>query len=305
MKNAKNYLFVPIGEGAHLQTLKHLVKLTKPGTCAITLFAVIPRASMWDRALHLDVVEHAQTIQHNEWAATFERWSKNQPVTSTEISVGKEAETIVERSFAKDVDCIVLSAGESHHDRAVIDRVMRTAECPVWLLRPTRAKTTRVLAAVHPEPDELDLNLIIIDRAASLAGETEGQLSIVAAWELYGEDTLRHSSFLRVSERDFHEMLVGREEMTKKSLDDVVVASELSIEHQVKAIHGAPVDVIEQAVKSGRINQLVIGTVGRSGLTGTLLGNTAERVLREVTCSVLVVKQDGFVSPLRLENEGR
>jgi universal stress protein E len=32
-----------------------------------------------------------------------------------------------------------------------------------------------------------------------------------------------------------------------------------------------------------------------------LIGNTAERVLRRLPCSVLTVKPDGFVSPVRLE----
>jgi nucleotide-binding universal stress UspA family protein len=44
--------------------------------------------------------------------------------------------------------------------------------------------------------------------------------------------------------------------------------------------------------------QQAIGTVGRSGVKGMLLGNTAEKVLDTCDCSMLTVKPDGFVSPI-------
>ena len=41
-----------------------------------------------------------------------------------------------------------------------------------------------------------------------------------------------------------------------------------------------------------------IGTVGRSGVKGIVLGNTAERVLDTCDCSILTVKPDDYVSPI-------
>jgi nucleotide-binding universal stress UspA family protein len=46
------------------------------------------------------------------------------------------------------------------------------------------------------------------------------------------------------------------------------------------------------------IDVLVMGTVCRAGIPGFIIGNTAERVLDAVDCSVLVVKPEGFVSPV-------
>ena len=43
---------------------------------------------------------------------------------------------------------------------------------------------------------------------------------------------------------------------------------------------------------------IALGTVGRSGIKGLLLGNTAEKVLGTCDCSILTVKPDGFVSPI-------
>ena len=46
------------------------------------------------------------------------------------------------------------------------------------------------------------------------------------------------------------------------------------------------------------IDTIVMGSVGRTGLAGFFIGNTAETVLSRVKCSVLTVKPDGFVSPV-------
>jgi universal stress protein E len=42
----------------------------------------------------------------------------------------------------------------------------------------------------------------------------------------------------------------------------------------------------------------VMGTIGRTGVKGLLIGETAERVLRRANCSVLALKPRGFRSPL-------
>jgi nucleotide-binding universal stress UspA family protein len=63
---------------------------------------------------------------------------------------------------------------------------------------------------------------------------------------------------------------------------------------------GEPHYVIPEFVVSEGIDVLVMGTVARGGISAMLIGNTAERVLRKLPCSVLTVKPDGFVSPVRL-----
>ena len=49
------------------------------------------------------------------------------------------------------------------------------------------------------------------------------------------------------------------------------------------------------------VDLVVMGTVGRTGLKGLIMGNTAETILRSVRCSVLAVKPEGFVTPVRIQ----
>ena len=62
-----------------------------------------------------------------------------------------------------------------------------------------------------------------------------------------------------------------------------------------------PVDAILKAVELQKVQLLVMGTVGRSGIKGFFVGNTADCVLSDVPCSVLAVKSREFVCPISLD----
>jgi universal stress protein E len=44
----------------------------------------------------------------------------------------------------------------------------------------------------------------------------------------------------------------------------------------------------------------VMGTLGRAGIGGILIGNTAETILNRIDCSVMAIKPRGFVTPVTL-----
>ena len=67
---------------------------------------------------------------------------------------------------------------------------------------------------------------------------------------------------------------------------------------QVHLSWGTPWQEIRRISQHQAADLIVIGTVGRSGIQGVLLGNTAEKVLDTCDCSVLTIKPDDFVSPI-------
>jgi nucleotide-binding universal stress UspA family protein len=44
-----------------------------------------------------------------------------------------------------------------------------------------------------------------------------------------------------------------------------------------------------------------MGTLGRTGISGLIIGNTAEAILDQLTCSVLAIKPPGFISPVTVD----
>lgn len=55
-----------------------------------------------------------------------------------------------------------------------------------------------------------------------------------------------------------------------------------------RAVHGAPSTILIAVSQHARM--LVVGTRGRGGLAGLLLGSVSERCVRHATCPVLVVR---------------
>jgi universal stress protein E len=59
-------------------------------------------------------------------------------------------------------------------------------------------------------------------------------------------------------------------------------------------------ETILRFIEEYQIDLLVVGSVGRGGVPGITIGNTAERLLPEISCSVLAVKPPDFVCPVQL-----
>ena len=63
--------------------------------------------------------------------------------------------------------------------------------------------------------------------------------------------------------------------------------------HLVEGPPGREIPLLAESVDADLV---VMGTVGRSGITGVVIGNTAETVLSQLQCSVLAIKPKDFVS---------
>jgi len=84
-----------------------------------------------------------------------------------------------------------------------------------------------------------------------------------------------------------------------KRMDAFVNSLEVDLASiQVHQSWGTPWQEIRRATKFLAADLVVIGTVGRSGIQGLLLGNTAEKILDTCDCSILTVKPEDFQSPL-------
>jgi universal stress protein E len=61
---------------------------------------------------------------------------------------------------------------------------------------------------------------------------------------------------------------------------------------------------IKRFIDAHQIHLLIMGTIGRGGIRGIMIGNTAERLLHEVHASVLAVKPPDFVCPIEEKPAG-
>ena len=61
-------------------------------------------------------------------------------------------------------------------------------------------------------------------------------------------------------------------------------------------------EAILKAIDDFAIDLVVMGTSARSGLSNLVLGNTAERMISHMKCSVIAVKPHDFECPVRLDD---
>ena len=87
------------------------------------------------------------------------------------------------------------------------------------------------------------------------------------------------------------------------AVKDLLPASKGDAQPRLWLLEGEPELTIPQLVEKEHEDLVVMGTVARTGLAGALIGNTAEKILRRINCSLLAVKPDGFISPVRVEDE--
>jgi universal stress protein E len=180
--------------------------------------------------------------------------------------------------------------------------LLRKCPCPVWVhAQGHQGGYGRVLAAVDTSPDAPEnLARLVLDLATSQARREGAELHVVHAWRLEGESLLR-SGRARLPGPEVDRLLEGVRREHAARLEALLAAypgHEAFHVHLVKA--HADRAIIDTAAAQ-RADLLVMGTVGRTGVPGLFIGNTAEGVLGEVKCSVLAVKPAGFVSPVRLD----
>ena len=196
--------------------------------------------------------------------------------------------------------------------------LLRKCPCPVWLIKPTAPKSYRlILAAVdidntHP-PSELKsrhtLNRQILELASSLALSDFAELHIVSAWDALGESTMR-GAFMRTPEEKIIAYVEQVRRQNAANLNALMdeVASNLGqetmdyLKPQTHLVKGWARKEIPALAKRIKADLVVMGTVGRTGVPGFIVGNTAEMILNQIDCSVLAIKPPGFVTPVTVED---
>lgn len=165
-----------------------------------------------------------------------------------------------------------------NHNHSDIQGLLRHAPCPVLLGHSFNRPTTgNVLAALdtHKKDDANDaLNNAILAAALNLTADTNSSLHLVSA----------------IDENEAIAAHLGFEYLEDIESEQTLIASRFEL--PVDKVHvqlGNPQLIIQRCVESLDAETLVIGTNARKGIAGLFLGNTAEKLLSQLACDVLVV----------------
>lgn len=177
-------------------------------------------------------------------------------------------------------------------------KLVRRCPCPVLVARPPKCTgdpPLNILVATNLKPPSEDALRLGI----ALANQMNARLHVlhVVEYELddicnIGLPDAKQDEYRRKVRSHAQEILHAQMEKTEYK----TLGSRIKV-HLAGDV-GFPDVAIKHFIEAHRIHLMVMGTIGRGGLRGIMIGNTAERLLSEVRCSVLAVKPPDFVCPI-------
>jgi len=238
------------------------------------------------------------------------------PDIRIQVVTGKRFLEVIRMVLSQSFDLVIKPA----EDPDWMDRLfgsddmhlLRKCPCPVWLIKPSeKLRYKTVLAAVdidllNPLPANQNLNQTILELAGSIALADNATLHLAHAWDASAEQTFLSQKGISTKSVDAY---VGKKKtMHENGLSTLGIALKewsktcalKTITPRLHLIQGPAKKMIPQLANDLSADLVVMGTISRTGISGFIIGNTAEAVFYQLICSVLAVKPPGFKSPVTL-----
>lgn len=305
MDNFRNILFVTRPDDDPTEGLKQAIGLARSNHAALKVLVAgtqLPeKLSSYSEAYVKNLRAHAEENVSKALAALPD-------AADTEISIDvapmkKFAVEVIQYILRHGHDLLVKHA-EGGHDKgfkAPDMALLRKCPCPVWLWRQAKHQQNnfRVAVAVDAQSEEQegkDLAKRLLQVADGLSAKSSQPLKIVSCWDYEFENYLRENSWVKLPEEEIDEAVKQAEAQHKS--DFQALMKDAAVKGETHQMRGHSNEILPAFVMAEKIDVLVMGTVGRTGISGFVIGNTAESVLQEVECSLLAMKPAGFTSPV-------
>jgi len=185
-------------------------------------------------------------------------------------------------------------------------QLLRRCPCAVELVKPSLAVAReRVLVALDPAPDDPERDAVNAQLLAIAAEATklEGtELHVVHVWHPFAEEVLLGRA--GVSPEELEGYYDAERAKAQEALETTISRHAPGLpSSRVHLVRGRPDDAIERLARDEHVDLVVLGVKARRGVAQVLIGSTAERIVGTLDCSLLAVKPEGFVSPIKVEDD--
>jgi nucleotide-binding universal stress UspA family protein len=211
-----------------------------------------------------------------------------EPTPEAVVRAGIPSEEILDYADESGMDLIVMGThGRTGVRRyllgSVAEKVVRLSDVPVLSVHPAEVDVGTVpFERILVPTDGSDGASVAIDCATDLATTYDAALHAVSVVDTGGMAT----------DVQFDVIMDQLEERARTAVETVAdAASEAGVEDTETAVlEGRAHDVIQSYADDERIDLIVMGTHGRSGLDRYLLGSVAEKLVRTTSIPVLTVR---------------
>jgi universal stress protein E len=307
MHRFRNILVYVDSRPEAVQALTTAVALARANGARLTVMDVVPNlpASGVRSGAALDLTEQAVTSRLGELEELVKPYRADASVT-TAVSHGKVSLELIRQALRDEHDLIIKTARGTERGRRVFFgttamHLIRKSSCPVWLVSSQQVRQRpRILAAINPQSDASSgsLALKVLDHARALARHLGAELHVLHAWYPEAAGLLRK----HVSAGELKQYILDTERAARIAFEDVLARSAAAgVDETCHLVRGHAERAIPEFARRHQIDSIVMGSLGRTGIAGLLIGELAEEVLSLVRCGVFCVKPDGFVSPVTVD----
>jgi universal stress protein E len=269
--------------------------IAKRSGAAITLCAVLELSEQAKHLIEVDVqnlhrtVEDAAQAVMNRVAAQLDADGVK---VFTALRFGKSWEQLC--AVAKECQAGLIIVGTRRRSTgtrmlfgSTAQKLLHYAPAPVLVVKPEEMREVREIAVAS---DFSEPALAAVKSGVELAQALQAKLFVLHALEFPFEAYLRTAGVSEEQVRDYRQKLHAEAMQNLEAQLMQTDARTLPYGALLKIVEGSPDVAIPAFIDENQVDLLVIGTVGRTGLAGVLLGNTAERLLPVVHSSLLAVR---------------
>ena len=307
--NYQKILAVIEPELSSQKSLARAIEIAKINGASITAFLTIYDFS-YEMTTMLSMDERENMRQaviddRTDWLVKLVTEKFSTPGVSIDVKIvwhNRPYESIIYEVIDKGYDLIVKGTQQNDSLKSVIFtptdwHIMRKAPVPVLLVKEHDwPKGGQIIAAINVGVDveeHISLNEEITKQALHFAKLLSSNVHLVNSYPGTPANIV-----IEIPEFDPR---IYDESAKQHHLDCM---QKHSAKHHINQEHchvdiGLPEDVIPKYAEQLDAELVVLGTVGRQGISAALIGNTAEHVIDKLNCDVLAIKPHGFVSPVK------
>lgn len=186
--------------------------------------------------------------------------------------------------------------------------LLRKCPCPVWMVKdqpwPKRRKAVVAvnLSSEEPYHDPLNikpvnendpLNIKLIHETLALAKRVDqAEVHLISAYPVTPINiSIEIPNF---DQNAYNDVIHERHLIAMTAL-----RQKFNIDEKYTHVEkGLPEYVIPDLAEQLQAGVVILGTLGRTGISGAFIGNTAEHVIDHLKCDLLAIKPDGFICPI-------
>jgi universal stress protein E len=289
------------------EAIKQAIGLAERLSAEVTFFAAIELAEEdhlyslnFDRS---QIVGYVEASAEEALAKLVEEAAGRGVRATRKVAVGRGWVELTREAIAGDYDLVVVGTRNLGPLRRVLfgstaTKLLHNCPRPVWVAKPEPLPTPRNLLVASDFSDASNGALRWAVRIASSNGATVHLIHVlerpyIDLWEAGLFDVPEKPNYAQ------HRAIV--EGRLQAQLSQVGQAAATGIQSSIIEYPSVADAGILKYIGDHQIDLLLLGTSGRCGIAGFFLGNTAERLLTGLTCSLLAVKPPDFVCPAHLE----